>query len=48
LVRSFFSEDAAKKTIMGKSLTLALADVTANMFQRSRTGLNLLTNLFFG
>lgn len=48
LVRTFFSEQAAQKTVCGKSMTLALADVTASMFQQSRTGINVLTNLIFG
>ena len=48
LVRTFFSEEAAKKTVLGKSMTLALADVTSSMFQRSRTGINVFTNLIFG
>ncbi len=29
-------------------MTLALADVTADMFRQSRTGVNVFTNLIFG
>jgi len=29
-------------------MTLALADATASLFQQSRTGVNVFTNLIFG
>ena len=48
LVRTFFSEEAANKTVLGKSMSLALADVTSSMFQQSRSGVNVFTNLIFG
>ena len=48
LVRIFFSQEAVDKKIRGRSLSLALADLTTTMFHRSRTGQNIIMELFFG
>jgi hypothetical protein len=48
LVKIFFSEEGAKKKIGSTSLSIALAEFTVSMFDRSRSGTNILFNLFFG
>ena len=48
LVRIFFSEEGAKKKVGSKPLSIALAEFTVCMFERSRSGTNILFNLFFG
>jgi hypothetical protein len=35
------------KTVQGKKLSLALADFTTDMFKQSRTGQNIIMELFF-
>jgi hypothetical protein len=41
LIRIFFSEEALNKIVKGKKLSIAIADYTAEMYNRSRTGLNI-------
>jgi hypothetical protein len=48
LIRIFFSEEGAKKYIGNKPLSIALAEFTVDMFDRSRTGTNIFFSLFFG
>lgn len=48
LVRIFFSEEAVHKKVHGMSLSLALAEFTTTMFHRSRTGQNIILELFLG
>lgn len=48
LVRIFFSEEGAKKKIGNTPLSIALAEFTVNVFDRSRAGPNILFSLFFG
>lgn len=48
LIRIFFSEEGTKKFIRNKPLSIALAEFTVDMFDRSRTGTNILFSLFFG
>lgn len=48
LVRIFFSEEGAKKKIGDTPLSIALAEFTVNVFDRSRAGPNILFSLFFG
>lgn len=48
LVRIFFSEQGAKKKVGNSPLSIALAEFTVGVFDRSRTGANILFNLFFG
>ena len=48
LVRIFFSEEAVHKKVHGMSLSLALAEFTTTMFHRSRTGQNIIFELFLG
>lgn len=48
LVRIFFSEAGAKKKVGNTPLSIALAEFTVTMFDRSRTGPNILFSLFFG
>ena len=48
LVRIFFSEEGAKKKIGDTPLSIALAEWTVSLFERSRAGPNILFSLFFG
>lgn len=48
LVRIFFSEEAVHKKVHGMSFSLALAEFTTTMFHRSRTGQNIIMELFLG
>lgn len=48
MVRSFFSEDATTKKVGDKSLTLAMAEFSTDVFHQSRTGVNMLFSLFVG
>jgi hypothetical protein len=48
LVRIFFSEEGAKKKLGDTPLSIALAEMSVSMFDRSRSGANILFNLFFG
>lgn len=47
-MRIFFSEESIHKKVGSKSLSIALADFTTTMFNRSRSGLNVLFSLLFG
>jgi hypothetical protein len=47
-VRIFFSEEAVTKKVKNIPLSIALADFTTTMFDRSRSGANILLSLFFG
>lgn len=47
LVRIFFTEEALGKYVHSKKLSLALADFTTDIFKRSRTGQNIIMELFF-
>lgn len=48
LIRIFFSEEGAKKKVGDSPLSIALTEFTVTMFDRSRTGTNILFSLFFG
>ena len=48
LLKAFFSENALKFKAAGRPLTTALADFSSQMFDRARSGVNLLTSLLFG
>ena len=48
LIRIFFSEEGAHKKVGNLPLSIALAEFTVNVFDRSRTGANILFSLFFG
>lgn len=48
MVKIFFSEEGARKKVGNIPLSIALADFTVGVFDRSRTGTNVLFNLFFG
>ncbi len=48
LVRIFFSEEAIHKKVNNLSLSKALTYFTTTMYNRSRTGQNVLFSLFFG
>ena len=48
LIRIFFSEEGAKKKVNGQPLSIALAEWTVNMFDRARSGANIIFTLFFG
>lgn len=48
LVRIFFSETGQDKIVYGKNLSVALAEFTISMFNRSRTAQNILLELFLG
>jgi cytochrome P450 len=48
LIRIFFSEAGAKKKVGDTPLSIALAQFTVTMFDRSRAGPNILFSLFFG
>lgn len=42
LVRIFFSESGKDKIVFGKNLSVALAEFTIQMFNRSRTAQNII------
>ena len=48
LVRIFFSETGNDKIVFGKNLSVALAEFTIQMFNRSRTAQNIIFELFLG
>lgn len=48
LVRIFFSQTGNDKIVYGKNLSVALAEFTIQMFNRSRTAQNIIFELFLG